>query len=450
VKANRAFLLPVIAAALAFLAYVLPTPSEPQRPPSRVAVTQVLYACPADKTITVAAGQVRRGTSSSATVLPGNGKDAALADASTWRTSVVDGQGVIVDQQGRRSGAGGFFAGKASKTDGGGLVVGSCSGVLDSAWLLGLGSGGKHFSTVSLTNLANSTAVVDLDLWGPDGEIDGVDTKGIVIKPLTTRRIRLDSLAAGETDLALQVLRRRGSLSAVVSDTSTAIFRGTEPVTATESPRRDQVVGGLVSGGSGRTLELLNPGSTTARVNVSVLGPKNTFTPSGLSNIKVKAGSVKQVTIPSAAGSDRMALHVISDLPVAATVRMAPSNTDYAYAEAVPPLAGPALVPVALGPSAGAPDLILSAPKADASVQVQAFDAQMRSVASKTVSIKGGTTQHLDSGQEFKGKAVAYLVVRPKGDVIGAATYAKGGGISSLALVAAPETVLGPQVRPLG
>jgi Family of unknown function (DUF5719) len=455
VKANRAFLLPVIAVALALLAYALPTPSDHQRPPSRVAVTQASYACPADKTMTVAAGQVRRGTSSSATVLPGKVKNTAAADPSAWRTSAIDGQGVIVDQQGLRSGAGGFFAGTGSKTDGGGLFVGSCSGVIDDAWMLGLGSGGKHFSTVVLTNLAESPAVVDLDLWGPEGKIDAVDTQGIVIKPLTTRRVRLDSLAAGETDLALKVHRRRGSLSAIVTDTSTAIFRGTEPVTATESPRRDQVVGGLVNGVSGRTLELLNPGSTTARVDVSVFGPNNQFTPSGLNNIKVKPGSLKRVTIPSSAGSDRQALHVTSDLAVAATVRMAPSTTDYAYAEAVTPLAGPALVPVALGPSVRAPDLILSAPTGDAGVEVQAFDAQMKLVASRSVAIKGGTTQHLDSGKEFtstvtKGRAIAYLVVRPKGDVVGAATYVRGGGISSLALVTAPETVLGPQVRPVG
>ncbi|MCW2750336.1 MAG: hypothetical protein JWR83_1446 [Aeromicrobium sp.] len=449
-KINRTFLLPVIAAALAVLAYVLPTPSEGLRPPSRVAVTQASYACPAGKTITVAAGQVRPGTSSTATVLPGSAKDAALANASTWRTSVVNGQGVLVDQQGLRSGAGGFFAGKAPKKGGGGLVVGSCTGVVDDAWLLGLGSGGKHFSTLILTNLANSPAVVDLDLWGPDGPIDAVDTKGIVVKSLTTRRIRLDSLAAGEAQLALQVHRRRGSLSAVVNDTSTAVFRGTEPVTATDSPRRDQVIGGLVEGVAGRTLELLNPGSTTARVNVSVLGAKNTFTPSGLSSIKVPAGALKVVAVPRSAGTGRQALRITSDLPVAATVRMAPSATDYAYAEAVPPLAGPALVPVALGPSTGAPDLILSAPKGNASAQVQAFDAHMRPVASKTIAIKGGTTQHLDSGKEFKGKSIAYLVVRATGEVIGAATYVKAGGISSLALVAAPVTVLGPQVRPLG
>jgi hypothetical protein len=446
-RVNRTLLLPVIAAVLAFLAYLVPTSTEDPRPPSRVAVALASYACPAGKTITVAAGQVRPGASSTARVLPGNGKDPALSDASRWRTSRVAGEGVIVDQQGRRSGAAGFFAGKAPKAGGGGLVVGACSGVVDNSWMLGLGSGGKHFSTLILTNLANSAAVVDLDLWGLKGKIDAVNTKGIVVKPLTTKRVRLDTLAAGETELGLRVHRRRGTLSAIVNDTSTAIFRGTEPVSATDSPRRDQVIGGLVDGTDGRTLELLNPGSTTARVDISVLGPKNQFKPSGLSNLKVRPGALKLVTLPRSAGSDRQALHVTSDLPVAATVRMAPSNTDYAYAEAVPPLTGPALVPVALGASAGAPDLILSAPKSDASAEVQAFDSHMRRVTSKTVAVKGGTTRHFDAGTQLKGRSIAYLVVRPKGDVIAAATYAKGEGISSLALVAAPVTVLGPQVR---
>ena len=87
-----------------------------------------------------------------------------------------------------------------------------------------------------LTNGRRAPAAVDLDLWGPDGKIDAVDAKGIVIKPFTTRRVELDDLAAGEPELALRVLRRRGAVSAVVNDLSTAVFGGTEPVSATATP----------------------------------------------------------------------------------------------------------------------------------------------------------------------------------------------------------------------
>lgn len=444
----RAFGFPLVAVVLVAGAMLAPSggDGDADRVPSTVAVTQSSYACPAGPVITVAAGQVTAGSTATASVLPARTADAGLGDARTWRTGVVDAPGIIVDQQGRGAGAVGFFAGTAPKSGGGGLVVGSCSGVVDDAWMLGLGSGNKHFSTLILTNLAASPAAVDLTLWGPEGEIDAVNADGIVIEPFSVRRIRLDELAAGESELAIQVHRRRGSVSAVVNDTSTSTFKGTEPVSAALSPRREQVIGGLVGGTSGRTLLVLNPGSSTARVDVEVIGRDGTFAPSGLEQVKVEAGTVQAIPIPPTAGADEQALRLTSDQPVASTVRMAPTTNDFAYAESTAPLTGPALVPIALGANSQVPRLVLTAPEGAASVEVQAFDASMSPLASQTVSIAAGTTTAVLP----EAVGAAYLVLRPKGDVIAAATYAKDDGVSSLAVRDAPVTVLAPQVRPAG
>lgn len=441
----RIVVLPLAAVALVLLAIVAPSSSDSARPPSRVTVTEASYACPAGSVITVAAGQVRPGTGATANVFPGRARDAELEDTSAWRTSVVDGSGVMLEQQGRASGPVGFFAGTAPKKGGGGLVVGSCPGVVDDAWLLGLGSGGKHFSTLILTNLADTPAAVDISLWGPKGKIDAVGSEGIVVKPSSVRRIRLDDLAAGEPELAMHVHRRRGSLSAVVNDSSTSVFSGTEPVAATLAPRRKQVVGGLVQGAEGRTLMMVNPGQATARVDVKVIGAKNTFTPSGLDQIKVRAGSTRSVTVPKSAGSGAQALDLTSDQPISATVRIAPGDKDYAYAEAVPALSGPAIVPVEVGPKIGVPRLLLTAPEGAASVDVQAYDASMRRLASSSLKIKAGTT----TWARLETRDAAYFVVTPHGKVVAAATYLKGDGISSLALTPAPTSVLSPQVRPV-
>ncbi|MET0931061.1 MAG: DUF5719 family protein [Aeromicrobium sp.] len=436
---------PLVAVVLVVLASIVPgADPEPARAPATVAVTQSTYACPAGSVITVAAGQVEPGTSGTASVLPGREPAAALGGATTWRSAVVDGPGVIVEQQGR--GAVGYFAGTAPKSGGGGLVVGSCSGVVDDSWLLGLGSGNKHFSTLILTNLAASPAAVDLTLWGPEGEIDAVNADGIVIAPFSVQRIRLDALAAGESELAVHVHRRRGSVSAVVNDTSTATFKGTEPISASVAPSREQVIGGLVEGASGRTLLVLNPGTSTARVDVEVLGSEGTFTPSGLEQVKVPAGTLQAVTVPATAGATPQALRLTSDQPVSSTVRMAPTNDDYAYAEASPVLSGPAVVPIQLGAEGSVPQLVLTAPGGAASVEVQALDASMAPLMSSTVELAPGTTQV--AGVDADG--AAYLVLRPTGDVIAAATYAKGGGISSLAVTDAPVSVAAPQVRSLG
>ncbi|MET0927903.1 MAG: DUF5719 family protein [Aeromicrobium sp.] len=436
---------PLVAVVLVVLATLAPDADpEPARAPGAVAVTQSTYACPAGSVITVAAGQVEAGTSGTASVLPGREPDEALGGATTWRSAVVDGPGVIVEQQG--AGAVGYFAGTAPKSGGGGLVVGSCSGVVDDSWLLGLGSGNKHFSTIILTNLAGSPAAVDLTLWGPEGRIDAVNADGIVIAPYSVQRIRLDALAAGESELAVHVHRRRGSVSAVVNDTSTATFKGTEPISASLAPSREQVIGGLVPGTSGRTLLVLNPGTSTARVDVAVLGPEGTFTPSGLEQIKVPAGTVQAVTVPRTAGSTAQALRLTSDQPVSSTVRMAPTDADYAYAEAAAPLTGPAVVPIELGARGSAPQLVLTAPGGAASVEVQAFDASMTPLKSSTVKIPAGTTQVA----KLDAAGAAYAVLTPTGDVVAAATYAAGDGISSLAVTDAPVSVAAPQVRPLG
>jgi hypothetical protein len=420
--------------------------TEPARAPELVPVTRSSYACPAGSVITVAAGQVAAGTSGTASVLPGRQASEELAGATTWRTSVVDGPGVIVDQDGSGSGAVGYFAGTAPKSGGGGLVVGACSGIVDDAWLLGLGSGNEHFSTLILTNLAASPAAVDLTLWGPEGEIDAVDADGIVIEPFSVRRIGIDELAAGESELAVHVQRRRGSVSAVVNDTSTSASKGTEPISPALAPTRRQVVGGLVEGTRGRTLLVLNPGTATARVDVEVLGADATFVPSGLETVSIEPGTVQAVTVPASAGSSAQALRLTSDQPVSATVRMTPTASDYAYAESSAPLTGPAVVPVDLGAQTSVPDLVLTAPGRAASVEVQAFDAAMAPLGSSTVALPAGTTTSVRPG----AAGAAYLVLRPTGDVVAAATYTDGDAISSLAVEDAPVRVAAPQVRPVG
>lgn len=145
-----------------------------------------------------------------------------------------------------------------------------------------------------------------------------------------------------------------------------------------------------------------------------------------------------------------MALRVTSDVPVAATVRMADDSAlDYAYAESVLPLTGPAIVPVQLGKGVSAPDLILTAPRRTAGVQVYAYDKNMRQLGELTMSIEAETTKHLDTAKKFTQKGIAYLVIQSKGGVVAAATYRDGRRVSSLALISAPIRVLAPQVRPV-
>ncbi len=448
----RAAAPPVLAGVLLAVAFVLPDVSEDDRPPGPVTVARSAYGCPGGSGVSVAAGQVVAGTSATAESLPGRAPVDALADATRWRRDTVDGDGVAIDQSGRGSGAVGFFGETATKARGGGLVVGSCPPTVDDSWYLGVGSGAKHLTTLVLTNLSSSPAVADVSFWGPQGTIDAVDADGIVVEPFTVRRVDLSDLAAGEPELAVHVERRRGSLAAVAMDTSTAIFKGTEALEPTAAPKREMVVAGAPAGPSTRILSLLNPSTSTARVKVEVVGAKGTFAPKGLESVKVAAGRFVEVTLPKSAGTENAALSLHSDQPVAASLRVSPDTKDRAFMEAMPALDGAAVVPVDLGTGTKAPELVLTAPARRGQVSLEAFDAEMRSQATADVTVAAGTTKSVDlaSRKVLDAKGVAYVVVRAKGAVVGAATYRSGSGIASLGLTEAPVTVLGPQVRPVG
>ena len=442
---------PVAAALLLALAFVLPDGTDPDRSPAPVTITRSAYACPGGSGVSVSAGQVVAGRSATATSLPGRTPVESLGDATRWRSDTVDAAGVAMDQRGRGSGAVGFFSEVAPKARGGGLVVGPCPPTADDSWFLGAGSGGKHLTTLVLTNLSSSPAVAGLSFWGPAGRIDPVDARGIVVDPFTVRRVDLSDLAAGEAELAVRVERRRGSLAVGALDSSTSVFRGTDALEPTAPPRREQVVAGMPSGSSTRTLLVLNSSTSTARVRVGVVGKKGTFAPEGLESIKVDAKQLRAVTVPKSVGSDGAALRLRSDQPVAASVRVAPGTKDHAVVEAVPELDGAAVVPGDLGTGTRPPELVLTAASREARVTLEAYDEEMSRQATTDVTVEAGTTKSLDLGSAkvLDAKGAAYVVVRAEGGVTGAATYRRGSGIASLGLAEAPVTVLGPQVRPV-
>ncbi len=448
----RAVAPPVVAGLLLLAAIVMPDGSDDPRPPGQVSVSRSQYACPGGPDVSIAAGQVAAGTSATGRLLPDRAPVDELADASRWRRADVSADGVLVDQRGRGSGAAGFFTAVVPKSAGGGLVVGSCPPTVEDSWFLGAGSVAKHRTSLVLTNMSSSPVVADLSFWGAQGRIDALDAQGVVVDPFTVRRVDLRELAGGEAELAVRVVRRRGSLAVTALDTSTSVFGGTESLQPTRAPRREQVVAGIPGGAKGRTLILLNPTSSTARVAVTVIGAKGRIAPKGLASVKLDPGELRAVEVPTSAGADRSAFRLRSDQPVSASVRVAPNVKDQAVMESAPALDGAAIVPIDLGGGLAAPELVLTAPGRKATVRLAAFDARMRRLAEAEVSIDPGTTKGVDlaSRKVLDAKGVAYVLVRAEGDVVGAATYRRRQGIASLGLTAAPVTVLGPQVRTVG
>lgn len=447
------FALPVVAAAIIGAAFALPEPDATTRKPNSVTVTQTSYACPAPASVATGRLAAHADASATAVGLPGESPIDELTPVDSWNTAKADADAVLVNtSDAKGAGAVGFFGGLAAGKDGGGFVVGSCPGVVQDSWYVGAGSGGKHFSTMTLTNLAASPAVADVTLWGEEGSVESVNGEGIVLQAFESKRIALDDLAAGEPALAFRLNSRRGALSVSVRDESTAVFRGTEPLPPTSPPARRQVIAGIAGGASGRQLVAVNPGNATARVKVEALGKDGAFVPTGLDDVKVPAGRVKTVDLPKSVGGKALGLRLTADRPLSAVVRMAPTNKDFAYAVAGEPLSGTAIAPLAIGDVLKEARLLLTAPGAAAKVKVTAFDAEMTARGSIDVDVKARSTLSSDLGKkglfdEPLGD-LAYLVVTPTGAVQGSTYYTRGDGVSAVPLEAAPLKALAPDVRP--
>lgn len=440
----RATTPPVLAVALIVVAFFLPDPREGAREQRSVEVSRTAYACPGD--VNVAAGQVAPAREVKAVGLPGGRSVDRLESADRWRLAKTS-RSTVVEQFGTGSGGAGFFTTTADEADGGGLIVASCPPTVDESWFVGLGSGAKHESRLQLTNLSDVLAVADISLWGAEGPIEEVGAEGIVLQPRQTQSLEVSKLADGEPELAVRVERRRGAFAVTAFDGSRRVFSGSEAPAPTLAPRRDQILTGLPAGARNRTLVVVNPSTATSRLSVSVLGRRGTFSPRGLQAVRVPAGRVTALALPASLGSDGVSLRVRSEQPVAVVARVAEAKDDYAYFGSTHELDGPALVPVDLGGGTSRPRLTLTAPAGKAAVTVTGFDTRMKELATERHQLPAGSTSTVALSGLTDSDRLAYVVVEPRGRVVGSVTYRKDDGIASIPLEAAPVRVLGPNVR---
>lgn len=437
--------------------------------PSAQEVSTVAYGCPAF---------VQRGAASATTVavssIPGDFGDggarevvrlnganpvASLAEAprGSWATAAVGRRtrAVLVDASGDQApGTVAFAAAVADADDGGGSAVGACPRPAPERWFLGAGSTAQRRTALVLTNTSSSPGVVDLSLYGTAGEIEGVGATGIVVDPQTSRVVRLEQVAAGESEMAVRVVVRRGAVAAAATDASSlgTAAAGSELVPASALPSTETTVTGVPAHRGPRTLLVANPSDRTATVGLSVATHDGIFTPSGLETVDVPPQSVSVVTLPANISARAYSVRLTSDVPVTASVRTR-IDSDHAYAVATAPWEGEAVVPVAIGASLrpGGATLLVS-PDGDAAAQVTvtAHDESGEELGSAEVEAKAGATTSVNpfgsGGVGVSATQVAYLTVASQAPVRAAAVYT-GRGLAAMPLHAAPVREAAPAVR---
>ncbi len=349
--------------------------------------------------------------------------------------------GPFLDGRGER--AAGLFG---FRTDRGAAAsaVGACVAPRASWWFTGVGADLDHSSTLVLTNLDPGPAVVDLRIFGADGQVDTVGTRGITVAPGENVTVSLADVAPQSPELMVNVQASRGRVAVAASDRFAVGPRapvGYAWVGGAVRPSRTVRLAGVAAAATTKTLVVGNPSDSEALVEIEVAGSSGSFVPTDLDDLSVAPGTVTTVDLVDVLPKrEAVAIRLRAQVPVVGSLRTA-TRGDVAYADPVTPLTGPGVAPVLAGART---TVQLTAGATAAVASVEAFDDAGRSTGSDEVELPAAATTTWRPPRRS-----AYVVVRAaEGNVFGAAVYDEGGGLSTVPLRSLPIRVRLPDVVP--
>ncbi|WP_267716446.1 DUF5719 family protein [Streptomyces sp. CoH17] len=267
-------------------------------------------------------------------------------------------------------------------------------------WFPGASTASGRTDYVHLTNPDDSAAVVDIELYGKDGALKSTVGEGITVPPHASDSLLLSTLSdAKETDLTVHVGVRSGRLGAAVQalDDKT----GGDWLTAAADPAGDLVVPGIPKDATAVRLVLFTPGGSDADLKVRLASPSGLITPAGHETVHVKAGMTTGVDLGEVTRGEAGSLVLTPtdrSVPVVAAVRVVRGKGDEQESAFIPASAPVGARATAADNRAKSTTLALSAPQAAAKVKVTASaGAEGGTTATKTYTLKAGTTQNVDA-----------------------------------------------------
>ncbi|MDF1488920.1 DUF5719 family protein [Tessaracoccus caeni] len=267
-------------------------------------------------------------------------------------------------------------------------------------------------SELLIINPDATDAAVDLSLYGPDGEVLALGSRGIVVSPQRSRTIALSVLAGQEGPIGVGFSTSRGRVAVV------AVTEDGAATTPTSAADRHLIPG--IAKNVPAQLILSNPGTERATAEVYVLGANARFQPSGGAGLSIPAGASHAVDLTLGLAGELGAIEVLSDREIGATVI---GGTSGAMNPARP---GQRLR--AFGPGGGA--LQLSNPSEESVSLVVSVATDGGAAADTTVVVPAGTTVAAtlpDSGESL-------VTVASPAPVLGALVYPSNGTVAVIPL----------------
>ncbi|MGK9464456.1 DUF5719 family protein [Streptomyces sp. G6] len=281
-----------------------------------------------------------------------------------------------------------------------GLLGLNCTAPDTEFWFPGASTASGRTDYVHLTNPDDSAAVVDIELYGKDGALKSTVGEGITVPPNSSESLLLSTLSDEEqTDVTVHVGVRSGRLGAAVQalDDKT----GGDWLTAAADPAGELVLPGIPKDATAVRLVLFTPGGSDADLKVRLASPSGTITPAGHETVHVKAGMTTGVDLGEVTRGEAGSLVLTptsGSVPVVAAVRVVRGEggeQESAFIPAADPVGARA---TAADNRAKSTTLSITAPEQAAKVKVTASaGTEGGTTASKTFTIKGGTTQNVEA-----------------------------------------------------
>ena len=295
------------------------------------------------------------------------GQAPARKAARTSKSGIVTGPGrggVVVQATGAM--AQGLEAEQASAA---GLVTARCAAPGTDFWFVGPGGRSLADLQLYLMNTDGQPASAQVDVLTQGTTALGSDTgltipaHGILVQSLTR-------LVQGARVAALHVHASSGRLVAAVRESDKAGQPGGW-LPPSAPPATRQVLPGLPGAPGTRELYLAVPGGDDAQVKLTAITGKGSYQPTGGSGINLPGGGAIVIKLPSLSGVPA-ALQVSANVPVAAAMLASGGATGApgAFTAGSGPVQQQGVIADTLAGGAVSTSLVLSAPRAAASVHV--------------------------------------------------------------------------------
>ena len=181
--------------------------------------------------------------------------------------------------------------------EGQGTLGTSCQTPDTEFWFAGASAAEERHDYVHVTNPDEAATVVDIEIYGADGELSAEHGQGITVPGHSGVAVRLSTLLGDpEPGLAVHVAARSGRIGAQIEVVDEAL--GTDWLPPVTAPAADTaVLPGIPAGVGAARLSVFAPGNEDLSLDIGLAGPGGTITPAGNETVSAVAGTVTTVDL---------------------------------------------------------------------------------------------------------------------------------------------------------